>query len=78
MNVTLKLPDNLCREAKHRAIDESKSFSQWTADLIRLELVRSQPDRRTLLERLGDPASADRDFELPDRKADRERPIEFR
>jgi len=34
MNVTLKLPDELCREARHRAVDESKSLSAWVTDLV--------------------------------------------
>jgi hypothetical protein len=27
VNVTLNLPDDLCREARHRAVDEDKSLS---------------------------------------------------
>lgn len=78
MNVTVKLPDKLCREARHCAVDESKSLSAWVADLISREL--KQPplaSRKSLLEMLGDPATADRDFDLPDRKADRPRKITF-
>jgi hypothetical protein len=77
MNVTLKLPDDLLNEAKHRAIARSQSLSQWLADLLRQEISRSHPDRRTLSQRLGDPATANRDFELPDRKNDEERPLPF-
>jgi len=77
MNVTLKLPDDLCREARHRAIEEDKSLSAWVADLVSRELATPIPQPKTLLERLGHQATADRDFELPDRKQDRERTIEF-
>jgi len=78
MNVTLKLPDDLCREARHRAVDESKSLSSWMAELVERELTSRVPRRnKSLLEMLGDPATADRDFELPDRKADIPRKIEF-
>jgi hypothetical protein len=78
MNVTLKLPDKLCREARHRAEDASKSLSAWMAELVTRELMVTAPKRnKTLLEMLGDPATADRDFELPDRKADIPRKIEF-
>jgi hypothetical protein len=77
MNVTVKLPADLVAEARHRAIARSQSLSQWVADLLRREIAREHPDRKTLAERLGDPATAQRDFELPDRKNDRERPIAF-
>lgn len=77
MNVTLKLPDDLLNEAKHRAIARSQSLSQWLADLLRQEIARNHPDRRTLSQRLGDPATADRDFELPERKAEQERTLPF-
>ena len=40
MNVTLKLPDELCKEARHRAVDESKSLSAWVADLLCRELAK--------------------------------------
>jgi len=77
MNVTVKLPDDLCREARHRAVNEDKSLSGWLADLIRREVAPPQSEGRTLAERLGDPETADRDFELPDRGEERERSIEF-
>ena len=78
MNVTLKLPDDLCREARHRAVDESKSLSSWMADLVARELKAGPPRKgKSLLEMLGDSATADGDFELPDRKADTPRKIEF-
>ena len=78
MNVTLKLSDDLCRKARHRAVDESKSLSVWMADLVMRELKSPPPAREpSLLEILGEPATQDRDFELPDRKADIPRKIEF-
>jgi len=78
MNVTLKLPDDLCREARHRAVDESKSLSAWVADLVARELKSQAPQKEiSLLNLLGDAATAERDFDLPDRKADISRKIEF-
>jgi hypothetical protein len=78
MNVTLKLPDDLCREARHRAVDESKSLSSWMADLVARELkLRPSKKGKSLLEMLGDSATAEGDFELPDRKTDSTRKIEF-
>jgi len=40
MNVTVKLPDELCRQARHRAVDESKSLSSWLAGVVERELSR--------------------------------------
>lgn len=72
MNVTLKLPDDLCREAKHRAIDESKSLSAWVAGLLERELAAAKqpsPKPRTLIEIFGSDEFTDRDFPLEDRSA---------
>jgi len=77
MNVTLKLPDEIISEARHRAVARSQSLSQWVAELLQAEIARHHPDRQTLSQRLGDPATADRDFELPDRQGETERPIPF-
>jgi hypothetical protein len=77
MNVTLKLPDEIVQEARHRAVARSQSLSQWVADLLRAEIARLHPDRRSLSERLGDSATANRDFELPQRKDETERPLMF-
>jgi hypothetical protein len=79
MNVTLKLPDELCKAARHRAVDESKSLSAWMVDLVRRELEPKPKGRKkTLAELLADPATSDRDFELPERKRETEREIDFR
>jgi len=77
MNVTVKLSEELVNEARHRAVARSQSLSQWMADLLRTEIARSHPDRKTLSDRLGDLVTAQRDFELPDRKSEVERPISF-
>lgn len=77
MNVTLKFPDDLYRKARQRAVDESKSLSHWLVELIERELARTYPEGKALIERLGDPATAERDFELPDRTTEAERRIEF-
>jgi hypothetical protein len=78
MNVTVKISDQLCREARHRAVDESKSLSAWLADLIKRELQNS-PERssRNLSEILSDPDTANQDFELPKRDRMKQRKVEF-
>jgi len=48
MNVTVKLPDDLCRQARHRAVDESKSLSAWLAGLVEKELSAPATDSRAL------------------------------
>ena len=45
MNVTVKLPDELCKQARHRAVDENKSLSAWLADLVRRSLEQTQNDK---------------------------------
>ena len=84
MNVTLKLPDDLCREAKHRAVDQSKSLSQWMADLVRVELnkppqtAKNQP--LTWMDAFSGDADEmflERDFPLPDRKSLKARNVDL-
>ena len=77
MNVTIKLSEELVNEARHRAVARSQSLSQWVADLMGKEIARNHPDCHTLSARLGDPATAHRDFDLPNRKDEKERPISF-
>lgn len=78
MNVTLKLPDDLCRDARHRAVDESKSLSAWIADLVARELENPSPvGPVSLLEALGDETLADVDLMIPDRRSHPVREPEF-
>ncbi len=67
MNVTIKLDDTLCREARHRAVDADPSLSGWIADLIRERLGHSPAAGRsgkTLLEMLGDEKAGGTDLEI--------------
>jgi hypothetical protein len=67
-NVTIKLDDALCREARHRAVDADLSLSGWIADLIRERLGLAPAARRpqkTLLELLGDEKAGAIDLEIP-------------
>ena len=78
MNVTLRLPDELCRDARHRAVDESKSLSSWIADLVARELRNpSLAESVSLLDALGDEALADVDLMIPDRRSHPVREPEF-
>ena len=76
MNVTLKLPDELCKAARHRAVDESKSLSAWVADLLRRELGNTEAGEekpKSWMELLSEPEFDDefckKEFPLEDRKA---------
>lgn len=79
MNVTLKLPDELCKAARHCAVDEEKSLSKWVAEIVEKEISKPSQSRRakTWMELIGDPATAHLDFELPDRKEDNAREFSF-
>lgn len=68
VNVTIKLDDTLCREARHRAVDADLSLSGWIAELIRERLGLSPAAGRpgkTLLEMLGDEKAGGTDLEVP-------------
>ena len=75
MNVTIKLEDALCREARHRAVDADLSLSGWIAELIRERLGLSVGGRpkKTLLEILGDEKAGAVELEFP-RLAEQPRP----
>lgn len=84
MNVTLKLPDETCRKARHFAVDENTSLSGWVASLIDAEVARRESQARrpkTLSEALTLPDAPDwfyeKDFPLEDRKAEKERDFTF-
>ncbi len=83
MNVTLKMPDELCKAARHRAVDHSKSLSAWVTDLVRRELesdkVESEKPRTWMDAFSGDEDDEylSRDFPLENRKAMKIREINF-
>ena len=72
---TLKLPDDLCREAWHRAVDESKSLSAWIADLVAAKVRSSAPN--TLLHALGDETLTAGEPDLPERHSQIQRRVQF-
>lgn len=84
MNVTLKLPDDLIREARHRAVSDSKSLSAWLAELVRRELAAPESETghpRSLFEGMAVPGMPEwfyeKELPLPDRKAEQERAFAF-
>jgi len=84
MNVTLKLPDELVREARIRAVHDSKSLSAWMAELVCRELATpasSEQKPKTLIEALTVPGMPDsfyeKEFSLPDRKETKHREFSF-
>jgi hypothetical protein len=84
MNVTLKISDALCRRARHRAVDESKSLSAWVASLLERELNRSSgasEKAKSMIEAatLHDVSEwfYDKDFVVEDRKQGKVRHFTF-
>ncbi len=84
MNVTVKLPDDLVRAARHRAVNQSQSLSAWMADLVSRELCEPMKEAEaamTIAEAMrvpGMPASFyEKEFPLPDRKQTKHREFTF-
>ena len=81
MNVTLKLPEELCKAARHRAVDESKSLSAWVAGIVEKEIGKQREKPKTWIEAMKVEGAPDwfyeRDFPLEDRRAMKEREFEF-
>ncbi len=77
MNVTLKIDDELCKQARHRAIDEDLSLSGWVARVVEKELSKPEIDGQTMVDAIG--MDDDRDLMdfIPDRKLETDRPIQF-
>ncbi len=59
-NLTLKIDENLWKEARHRAVDEGLSVSGWVADLMKSALKERESfeeNRREALRDLDQPLS---------------------
>jgi hypothetical protein len=77
MNVTIKINDEICREARHRAVDAGRSLSGWIADVFQKELSNRPRKRpKTLLEALGNEDLATIDLNFP-REASSIREVDF-
>ncbi|TVP79239.1 MAG: hypothetical protein EA353_06550 [Puniceicoccaceae bacterium] len=77
MNVTLKIDDELCRQARHRAVDANMSLSAWVAEVLKNAVYEAETPNQTMVDLIGDDDGRGFEEFLPDRKADLERPIEF-
>ncbi len=75
VNVTVKLPDALCRAARHRAVDDDQSLSAWLAALIEREINGSSSDAngeaKTWMEAMHVPG-------MPEEFYEKELPLEGR
>jgi hypothetical protein len=66
MNVTIKISDQICRDARHRAVDAGRSLSGWITDVIRTELSRPALKKpQMLLDALGNEKLSDIEFHFP-------------
>jgi len=64
MNVTVKIDDHLCREARHRAVDRGLSLSGWIAEVLSKELATNKPAETSLLNALAIDDGAEKPFEI--------------
>jgi hypothetical protein len=68
-NLTLKIDEELLREARHRAVDEGMSVSGWVSELMKSALRESEPFEENRREALKD---LDRPLRLGGRPLNRE------
>lgn len=78
MKTTFDLPEDLVQEMKLRAVRERRKLKDVATEAFRRGLSSAQVETEpTLVELLGDPDTADREFPLPQRKDDTARIVEF-
>lgn len=77
MNVTIKIDDDLCRQARHRAVDADLSLSGWVAQVIEKEIAQSQRTGKTMREMLAMDDDLDLMDFIPPRDIVADRPIQF-
>jgi hypothetical protein len=65
MNVTIKIEDQIGKDARHMAVDSGMSLSGWVAELIRREILRAKSAKpKSLLQVLGDERFLDAELDL--------------
>lgn len=78
MKTTLELPDDLVMEMKLKAVREHRKLKDVAAEVVRRGLGSIATTRDpSLVELLGDPATADRELPLPSRQDVKPRPVAF-
>lgn len=77
MNVTLKIDDDLCREARHRAIDADMSLSKWVAHLVEKEIVTGNEEPRTIAQSIQMDDDRDLSEFIPKRSNRDNRDLQF-
>ena len=83
MNVTMKVPDELCKAARQRAVDAEKSSSANVAELLARDLekpVEKSPRPKTWMDAFSgdkDDRYQETDFSLEDRKAMKIKEFDF-
>ena len=63
MNVTIKINDELVKQARHEAVDDGLSLSGWVAQLITEKLSDKAPTK-SLLEAIGNEKLAELDMDF--------------
>ncbi len=63
MNVTIKINDDLIKQARHEAVDDGLSLSGWVAQLITEKLSDKAPTK-SLLEAIGNENLAELDMDF--------------
>ncbi len=63
MNVTIKINDDLIKQARHEAVDDGLSLSGWVAQLITEKLSDKSPSK-SLLEAIGNEKLAELDMDF--------------
>ena len=48
MNVTLRIDDELGKDAKHRAVDAGMSLSKWVAELIKKDVEKAKEEEKSV------------------------------
>ena len=76
MNVTIKIEDKLCREARHRAVDSGLSLSGWIAEVVTRELATENRASVGLLKSLAMKEGEEQGFDIP-RDASEARDLSF-
>lgn len=68
MNVTISLPEELVRQARHRAVDRKMSLSRWVASILEEELAKREKLRLEAVERMSARMKKGFPLNMPDKE----------